>query len=102
MLEQMNTAVVLIFTILSIIGMIIVFTAWFIRLEAAVKSDVADLEDYKENCEKDRDEIKDKNQRASKELWNKVHENQHSIQQTLNQMLITMGELKGRLDERRN
>ncbi len=67
-------------TLLSILGLV----AWLIRLEAKVLY-----------SEKDIVKIQASHEKNIASLWEKLE----SIQTTLNQLLVSVGELKGRLEK---
>lgn len=74
----------IIFSVLSIIGVIIAFIAWFIRLESKVNY-----------LEKDHLQHKAEVARRDEAMWSKLD----NMQITLNQVLQVVGELKGRIDK---
>jgi len=82
-IDMANNWVSLVTGVLVLFSMFVTAVAWFIRLESKVKYLEQDHNTYKlENHDKD------------KTIWEKID----GLQQSMNQILIAIGELKGRIN----
>jgi hypothetical protein len=88
--------------LLASLVIIVGLVGWFFRLESKTNRNSEALEDYKDHCEQDRIAIKDSKKSDNTQIWEKINDMQTATNATLSQILSGIGELKGRMDERRD
>lgn len=72
---------------------LIVVVFWFARLEFKAITTERDLRDFKKHVKEDIKEHRDHIDTTDQAIWSKLD----SVQSTLNQVLVSLGELKGEL-----
>lgn len=83
-IDVANNLFSIILSVLLILGILIGAVAWFIRLESEVKF-----------LKEDRSETRTHSAEKEKVLWEKMD----SFQKTMHDVLIALGELKGRINK---
>lgn len=83
-------------SVLIILGILIGFVAWFIRLESKVNYLEKDHSDHKVEINASQEELKKESQHRDKAIWDKME----TFQSSMNQLLQAIGELKGKLSNR--